>query len=142
MLKTRHNVYFCDARRMQMLPSASVDLIVTSPPYPMIQMWDAAFCQQDPRIADALAEGRSKVAHEFMHCLLDRVWDESFRVLKPGGFACINIGDATRSVHVAAGDPRRVDGALLPAGGALGEERFVDMRLHIADGDFRPQPAG
>lgn len=98
MLKTRHNVYFCDARRMQMLPSASVDLIVTSPPYPMIQMWDAAFCQQDPRIADALAEGRSKEAHEFMHCLLDRVWDESFRVLKPGGFACINIGDATRSV--------------------------------------------
>ena len=98
MLKTRHKVYFCDARRMQMLPSASVDLIVTSPPYPMIQMWDTVFCQQDPRIADALAEGRSKDAHEFMHCLLDRVWDESFRVLKPGGFACINIGDATRSV--------------------------------------------
>jgi modification methylase len=98
MLKTRHKIYFCDARRMQMLPSASVDLIVTSPPYPMIQMWDAAFCQQDARIAGALAEGRSKDAHEFMHCLLDRVWDESFRVLKPGGFACINIGDATRSV--------------------------------------------
>jgi len=97
MLKTRHKVYFCDARRMQMLPSASVDLIVTSPPYPMIQMWDAAFCQQDPRIADALAEGRSREAHEFMHCLLDRVWDECLRVLKPGGFACINIGDATRS---------------------------------------------
>jgi len=97
MLKTRHKVYFCDARRMQMLPSASVDLIVTSPPYPMIQMWDAAFCQQDPRIADALAEGRPREAHEFMHCLLDRVWDECLRVLKPGGFACINIGDATRS---------------------------------------------
>jgi len=98
MLKTRHKVYFCDARRMQMLPSASVDLIVTSPPYPMIQMWDAVFCQQDPRIADVLAEGRSKEAHELMHGLLDPVWDESFRVLKPGGFACINIGDATRSV--------------------------------------------
>ena len=98
MLKTRHKVYFCDARRMQMLPSASVDLIVTSPPYPMIQMWDAVFCQQDPRIADALAKGRSKDAHEFMHGLLDPVWEESFRVLKPGGFACINIGDATRSV--------------------------------------------
>jgi len=98
MLKTRHNVYFCDARRMQMLPSDSVDLIVTSPPYPMIQMWDAVFCQQDPRIAEALAQGRSKDAHESMHGLLDPVWDESFRVLKPGGFACINIGDATRSV--------------------------------------------
>ena len=83
---------------MQMLPSASVDLIVTSPPYPMIQMWDATFCQQDPRIADALQAGRSEEAHERMHCLLDAVWAESFRVLKPGGFACINIGDATRSI--------------------------------------------
>jgi len=83
---------------MQMLPSASVDLIVTSPPYPMIQMWDAAFCEQDPRIADALRAGRSEEAHERMHCLLDPVWEESFRVLKTGGFACINIGDATRSV--------------------------------------------
>jgi DNA modification methylase len=100
-MKTRHKVYFCDARRMQMLPSASVDLIVTSPPYPMIQMWDAAFCQQDPRIADALATGRSEEAHELMHCLLDPVWEESFRVLKPGGFACINIGDATRSIDGA-----------------------------------------
>ena len=98
MMKTRHKVYFCDARRMQMLPSDSVDLIVTSPPYPMIQMWDAVFCQQDPRIAEALAEGHSKDAHELMHCLLDPVWDESFRVLKPGGFVCINIGDATRSI--------------------------------------------
>ncbi len=98
MLKTRHKVYFCDARRMQMLPSASVDLIVTSPPYPMIRMWDGVFCQQDPRITDALAEGRPREAFEFMHCLLDPVWDEAFRVLKPGGFACINIGDATRSI--------------------------------------------
>ena len=97
-MKTRHKAYFCDARRMQMLPSASVDLIVTSPPYPMIQMWDAAFCRQDPRIADALKTGLSEEAHEGMHRLLDPVWEESFRVLKPGGFACINIGDATRSI--------------------------------------------
>jgi DNA modification methylase len=97
-MKTRHKVYFCDARRMQMLPSASVDLIVTSPPYPMIAMWDATFCQQDPRIAEALRTGRSEEAHERMHGLLDAVWEESFRVLKPGGFACINIGDATRSI--------------------------------------------
>ena len=97
-MKTRHKIYFCDARRMQALPSASVDLVVTSPPYPMIQMWDASFCQQDPRIADALAEGRSGDAHELMHGLLDPAWEECFRVLKPGGFACINIGDATRSL--------------------------------------------
>ncbi|MGD9331758.1 MAG: site-specific DNA-methyltransferase [Desulfobacterales bacterium] len=98
MLKTRHKIYFCDARRMQVLPSASVDLIVTSPPYPMIRMWDSHFSHQDPRIADALAKGRSGDAHEWMHGLLDPVWDECLRVLKPGGFACINIGDATRSL--------------------------------------------
>ena len=97
-MKTRHNIYLCDARRMQMLPSESVDLIVTSPPYPMIQMWDELFAHQDAEIADALAQGKSREAHERMHALLDPVWDECLRVLKPGGFACINIGDATRSM--------------------------------------------
>jgi DNA modification methylase len=33
-----------------------------------------------------------------MHGILDRVWRELFRVLRPGGVACINIGDATRSI--------------------------------------------
>jgi DNA modification methylase len=33
-----------------------------------------------------------------MHRSLEPVWREVSRVLKPGGFACINIGDATRSV--------------------------------------------
>jgi hypothetical protein len=33
-----------------------------------------------------------------MHRILDRVWKECYRVLKPGGFACINIGDATRTL--------------------------------------------
>ncbi|MCF6248520.1 MAG: site-specific DNA-methyltransferase [Desulfobacula sp.] len=34
-----------------------------------------------------------------MHQILDATWKESYRVLKPGGFACINIGDATRTVN-------------------------------------------
>jgi hypothetical protein len=34
-----------------------------------------------------------------MHRILDPVWDEIGRVLLPGGIACINIGDATRSVQ-------------------------------------------
>jgi len=33
-----------------------------------------------------------------MHKELDKVWHECFRVLKKGGFACINIGDATRTL--------------------------------------------
>jgi modification methylase len=38
------------------------------------------------------------VAFELMHQILDRVWDEIWRVLKPGAVACINIGDATRTI--------------------------------------------
>jgi DNA modification methylase len=33
-----------------------------------------------------------------MHQVLDPVWDEIYRVLNKGGFCCINIGDATRTV--------------------------------------------
>jgi len=33
-----------------------------------------------------------------MHQRLDRVWSELWRVLVPGGIACINIGDATRTL--------------------------------------------
>jgi DNA modification methylase len=33
-----------------------------------------------------------------MHRLLDAAWEECDRVLKPGGIACINIGDATRTI--------------------------------------------
>jgi DNA modification methylase len=87
-----------DARHMPALPADSVDLVVTSPPYPMIAMWDDLFAAQDPQIADHLAQARGLQAFEGMHGLLDPVWSEILRVLKPGGLACINVGDATRSL--------------------------------------------
>ena len=34
-----------------------------------------------------------------MHSYLSKVWQESFRVLVDGGMACINIGDATRTIN-------------------------------------------
>jgi DNA modification methylase len=34
-----------------------------------------------------------------MHGILDAVWNEVYRVLKNGGIACINIGDATRTIN-------------------------------------------
>jgi DNA modification methylase len=45
-----------------------------------------------------LGEPDGPAAFEAMHRLLDPVWRECFRILKPGGFACINIGDATRTL--------------------------------------------
>lgn len=34
-----------------------------------------------------------------MHQELDKIWSECYRVLKEGGIACINIGDATRTIN-------------------------------------------
>lgn len=75
----------------------TVDLVVTSPPYPMIAMWDDAFAHLDERIA-CVIEDAPEEAWELMHEALDAVWEESFRVLKDGGFLCINVGDATRTL--------------------------------------------
>ncbi len=98
-MKTTHNILFQDARDLKEIASESVDLVVTSPPYPMISMWDDMFSQQNPEIQKALIRGDGKQAYELMHEILDSVWDEVFRVLKDGRFACINIGDATRRVR-------------------------------------------
>ena len=98
-MKTTHKIFFQDARDLKEIASESVDLVVTSPPYPMIVMWDDMFSSQDSEIQKALARGDGRQAYELMHEILDSVWDELFRVLKDGRFACINIGDATRKVR-------------------------------------------
>ncbi len=97
-MKTIHKIFFQDARDLKEIASESVDLIVTSPPYPMIAMWDDMFGSQNLEIQNALARGDGRQAYELMHNLLNPVWDELFRILKDGRFACINIGDATRKV--------------------------------------------
>ena len=98
-MKTTHKILFQDAKDLKEIASESVDLVVTSPPYPMIGMWDEIFSNQNPEIQDALVCGDGKQAYELMHRIIDPVWDEVFRVLKDGRFACINIGDATRRVN-------------------------------------------
>jgi modification methylase len=97
-MKTEHKIILGDARSMKELDNESVDLMITSPPYPMIQMWDEMFGEQNSEITKALKEEDGEKAFELMHKELDKVWDETFRVLKNGGIACINIGDATRTL--------------------------------------------
>src|SRR5262245_29812397 len=70
---------------MKELVDESVHLVVTSPPYPMVAIWDDFFSEA------------SASTYDRMHEYLNQVWDEVARVLVPGGIACINIGDATRS---------------------------------------------
>ncbi|NOY69986.1 MAG: site-specific DNA-methyltransferase [Deltaproteobacteria bacterium] len=97
-MKTEHVIHFCDARKMKGVYDGSVDLVVTSPPYPMIEMWDNIFSRIDPPIGIALKKNKGAQAFELMHKLLDRVWKELGRVVRTGGFACINIGDAVRKI--------------------------------------------
>ena len=84
---------------MENVPDESVDLVVTSPPYPMIEMWDRIFAKQNLKIKKALKDNDGPVAFELMHRELDRVWDETYRVVKKGGIVCVNIGDATRTIE-------------------------------------------
>ncbi len=95
---SEHRVVFADARDLGFLPAQSIDLVVTSPPYPMIEMWDGLFASLSPQAALALREGDGRAAFEAMHRELDAVWAELYRVLRPGGLACLNVGDATRSI--------------------------------------------
>ena len=55
--------------------------------------------RKDPALRKALERGDGWAAFERMHRVLDPVWEEVHRVLMPGGIACINIGDAVRSVR-------------------------------------------
>jgi DNA modification methylase len=97
-METRHDVVVGDARRLGEVDDSAVELVVTSPPYPMIEMWDDLFAELSPAVADHLDAGDGRAAFERMHAELDRVWSELRRVLVDGGIACVNVGDATRTV--------------------------------------------
>ncbi|HEV2120708.1 MAG TPA: site-specific DNA-methyltransferase [Candidatus Bathyarchaeia archaeon] len=74
-----------DSRRMRELADNSAHLVVTSPPYPMVSIWDNFF------------QSESVQSYDEMHDYLNQTWREVKRVLVPGGIVCINIGDATRT---------------------------------------------
>lgn len=97
-MKTFHKAIFKNSKNMREVPSGSVDLVVTSPPYPMIAMWDEMFCSANSKIRQSLDRGDGYSAFELMHRVLDRTWDEMFWALRDGGIACINIGDAVRTL--------------------------------------------
>lgn len=97
-MQTIHRVHFSPAQQMQEVADHSVDLVVTSPPYPMIEMWDNIMNGQDTHIQGLIEQNKGAQAFELMHLELDKVWNEVNRVVKKGGFVCINIGDATRTL--------------------------------------------
>lgn len=84
---------------MNFIHDESINLVVTSPPYPMIEMWDEIFSLMNPEINVALQNKDGLRAFELMHKELDKIWNELYRVTAPGGIVCINIGDATRTIN-------------------------------------------
>ena len=83
---------------MKKIEPESVDLVVTSPPYPIIELWDDLFSKINPEIKRVLSAQNGQLAFELMHQELDKVWKEVYRVLIKGGIACINVGDAVRTI--------------------------------------------
>lgn len=84
---TWHKVILKSSTEMREINSNSIHLMITSPPYPMIKMWDEMFRKVGCN------------TYEEMHEYLAKVWKEVYRVLVNGGIACINIGDATRRIN-------------------------------------------
>ncbi len=74
-----------DARHLTELANESVQLVVTSPPYPMIPQWDALFAALGAREYPAMLQ------------VLESAWAECHRVLIEGGLLAVVIGDALRS---------------------------------------------
>lgn len=96
-MRTLHKIVTGNSSHVPEITDESVNLVVTSPPYPMIEMWDESFSKQDERIAVALEKNDFASAFNLMHDILDQTWEECDRVLAKNGFVCINIGDATRT---------------------------------------------
>ena len=105
-MQTQHRIILGNSQKMHELADSSVQLMVTSPPYPMIAMWDELFAKADPRVSDLFkklaADGNDETVRQIynaMHEYLAKVWQETYRILVDGGIACVNIGDATRSIN-------------------------------------------
>ena len=97
-MTTNHSIIFGNSANMKEVEDESIDLIVTSPPYPMYDMWDSMFSNMNAEIGDCL-KTKPMRAFELQHRELDRVWDECIRVLKDGCYLIIDIADAPRSFN-------------------------------------------
>jgi hypothetical protein len=54
-MRTEHSIVFGPAQQMGHLREGSVQLTVTSPPYPMVDMWNGILTEQNAAIGEVLA---------------------------------------------------------------------------------------
>lgn len=76
------HIYCLSSENMEALPGESIHLMVTSPPYNVGKEYD-----EDLTLAEYLG-------------FLKRVWAEVYRVLVPGGRACINVANLGRKPYI------------------------------------------
>jgi len=83
ILEKNINKIFCkSSEKMDELPDNSVHLMVTSPPYNVSKEYD-----------DDMS------LNEYLN-LLNTVWRETYRVLVPGGRACVNVANLGRKPYI------------------------------------------
>jgi DNA modification methylase len=75
-----------DARAMSVVPDASVQLIVTSPPY---------------NVAKDYTDHNDDLSLDEYIALLNAVWRECYRILVPGGRLCINVANTDRKPYLS-----------------------------------------
>jgi len=86
IIPTVHRLYREDARDMSCQPSASVHLVLTSPPYWTLKEYRDTKAQL----------GHIQNYDEFLYAL-DKVWKHCFRALVPGGRLICVVGDVCLS---------------------------------------------
>ena len=122
-LETTHRLIIGDARCLP-IPGDSVHLVVTSPPYPMIGMWDDAFGALDPAVV-----GNDVLIAELNALRLPLLDERDLTVAQNAA-----IADAQDLVDAAAenvdGAQEREDEALLIAsnGRTLSDEAIAYIR--------------
>ena len=85
-IQTAHRLFCADARCMSFIPSDSVHLVVTSPPY-----WNLKEYERGQNQLGIIED------YDAFVCELAKVWKECHRILVPGGrIACI-VGDVCLS---------------------------------------------
>ena len=84
--KTTHVIHLGDARDLGWIPTESVHLVVTSPPY-----WTLKEYPRREGQLGAIAD------YDAFHDELDKVWAHCFRVLVPGGRLVSVVGDVCLS---------------------------------------------
>lgn len=80
--EARNRIFSHSSEEMRELPDGCVHLMVTSPPYNAGKEYD-----KNLKLDEYLA-------------MLKRVWAETYRVLAPGGRACINVANLGRKPYI------------------------------------------